>query len=69
MGCDQENNNRDCALFFIANAIELVFKGGPGTIMGVSTTAGAFRCVCFAVFYGSVKLDWFTYYRYFQRTH
>ena len=28
MGCDQQNNNRDCALFSIANAIELAFKGG-----------------------------------------
>ena len=44
MDCDQQNNTciRDCALFSIANAIELAFKGGPGTVMGVSTTAGAF---------------------------
>ena len=27
MGCDQQNNNRDCALFSIANATELVFDG------------------------------------------
>ena len=25
MGCDQQNNNRDCALFSIANATELAF--------------------------------------------
>ena len=50
MGCDQQNNYRDCTLFSIANAIELAFKGGPGTVTGVSTTAGAFRCICFAVF-------------------
>ena len=50
MGCDQQNNNRDCTLFSIANAIELSFKGGPDTERGVSTTAGAFRCICFAVF-------------------
>ena len=49
MGCDQQNNNRDCALFSVANATELAFKGGPGTVRGVSTTAGAFRCICFAV--------------------
>ena len=45
MGCDQQNNNRDCALFSIANATELAFKWGPGTVRGVSTTAGAFRCM------------------------
>ena len=50
MGCDQQNNNRDCALFSIAKATELAFKGGPGTVRGVSTTAGAFQCICFAVF-------------------
>ena len=50
MGCDQQNNNRDCALFSIANATELAFKGGPGTVRGVSATAGVFRCICFAVF-------------------
>ena len=50
MGCDQQNNNRDCALFSIASATELAFKGVPGTVRGVSTTAGAFRCICFAVF-------------------
>ena len=50
MGCDQQNNNRDCALFSISNATELAFKGGPGTVRGVSKTAGAFRCICFAVF-------------------
>ena len=49
MGCDQQNNHRDCALFSIANATELAFKGGPDTVKGVSTTAGAFRCICFAV--------------------
>ena len=29
MGCDQSNNNIDCALFSIANATVLAFKGGP----------------------------------------
>ena len=28
MGCDQQNNNRDCALFSIGNATELAFIGG-----------------------------------------
>ena len=50
MGCDQQNNNRDCALFSIANATELAVKWGPDTVRSVSTTAGAFRCICFAVF-------------------
>ena len=50
IGCDQQNNNRDFGLFFIANATELAFKGDPGTVSGVSRTAGAFRCYCFAVF-------------------
>ena len=27
MGCDHQNNNRDYALFSIANAAELAFKG------------------------------------------
>ena len=46
MGCDQQNKNRDCALFSISSSFELAFKGvgGSGTVMGVSTTAGAFRC-------------------------
>ena len=56
MGCDQQNNNRDCALFSIANATELAFNGGPGTVRGVSTTAGAFRCICFAVFAWARKI-------------
>ena len=56
MSCDQQNNNRDCALFSIANVTELAFKGGPGTARGVSTTAGAFRCICFAVFVWTRKI-------------
>ena len=56
MSCDQQNNNRDCALFSIANATELAFKGGPGTVRGVSTTTGAFRCICFAVFVWTRKI-------------
>ena len=32
MGCDQQNNTRDCGLFAIANATELAFKGEPGTV-------------------------------------
>ena len=47
MGCDQQ---RACGLFSIANVTELAFGGDPGTIRGVSTTAGAFRCICLAVF-------------------
>ena len=50
MGCDQQNNNRDCAQYSIANTTELAFDGGPGTVRVVSTTADAFRCLCFAVF-------------------
>ena len=50
MGYDQHHNDRVCALFFIANATEMAFKGGPGTVRGVSTTAGDCRCICFAVF-------------------
>ena len=50
MSCDQQNNNRDCALFSKANANELAFDGYPGTVRGVSTTAGGTRCICFAVF-------------------
>ena len=50
MDCDQQNNNRDCALFSIANATELAFDGGPFKVWDVSTTAGAFRCICLAVF-------------------
>ena len=56
MSCDQQNNNRHCALFSIANATELAFKGGPGTVRGVSTTTGAFRCICFAVFVWTRKI-------------
>ena len=56
MGCDQQNNNRDCVLFSIANATGLAFIGGPGTVRGVSTTAGAFGCICFAVFVWTRKI-------------
>ena len=49
MVCDQQNNNRDCALFSIADATELAYKGGPGTVRGFSTIAGAFRCIYQAV--------------------
>ena len=44
-GFNQQNINRDCALFSIANATVLAFKGGPGTVRGVSETDGAFRCI------------------------
>ena len=27
MGCDQQNNNRDCTIFSMADATELAFKG------------------------------------------
>ena len=60
---------RDSVTPAIANATELTFKGGLGTVRGVSTTAGVFWCICFAVFVWTIKLDWFTYYRSFQRTH
>ena len=56
LGCDQQNNDRDCALFSIANASELALKGGPSTVRGVSTTAGAFRCIRFAVFVWTRKI-------------
>ena len=56
MGCDQQNNSRDCALFSIANAPELAFEGGPGTVRGVSTTADAFRSICYAVFVWTRKI-------------
>ena len=45
MVCHQQDNNRNCALFSIANATELAFKGGPDTERGVSRTPGAFRCL------------------------
>ena len=57
MGCDQQDNNRDCALFLKANATELAFKGGPGTVWAVSTSAGAFRCICFTVFVWTRKIE------------
>ena len=70
MGCDQQNNKRDCGLFSIANATELAFKGDPGTVGGVFTDR---RClpvhIVLRYLYGPVKLDWFSYYRSFQRTH
>ena len=68
MGCDQQNNNRDCALFSIENATELAYKGGPGTVRGVPTTAVLSGVYALWYLYGPVKLDWFTYYRSFQRT-
>ena len=69
MGCDQQNNNRDGALFSIADATELAFKGGPGTVRGVSTTPVLSGVYALRYLYGAVKLDWFTYYRSFQRTY
>ena len=68
--CDQQNNNRDCGLFSIANATELAFKGDPCTVRGDSTD-----CRCFPVYialrylYGPVKLDSFSFYRSFERPH
>ena len=56
MSCNQQNNNRDCAIFSIANATELGFEGGPGTVRGVFTTTRAFRCICFAVFVWTRKI-------------
>ena len=56
MCCDQQNNKRDCALFSIANATGFAFKGGPGTVRCISTTAGAFRCIYFAVFVWTRKI-------------
>ena len=56
MGIDQRNNNRDSALFSIANATVLAFRGSPCTVRGVSTTASAFRCICSAVFVWTCKI-------------
>ena len=61
IGCDQQNNNKDCGPFSIANATELAFKGNPGIGRGVSTDRlcrkGCFHgppvlsgVYCFAVF-------------------
>ena len=74
MSCDQQNNNRDCALFSIANATELAFKGGPGTVRWGGGGGGPRPPVVSGVYalrylYGPIKLDWFTYYRTFQRSH
>ena len=62
IGCDQQNNNRDCGPFSIANATVLAFKGDPGTVRGVSTDR---RClpayIALRYLYGHVKLDCFSY--------
>ena len=70
IGCDQQNNNIGCGLFSIANATELAFKGDPGTVSGVSTDRRCFLVyIALRYCYGPVKMDWFSYYRSFQRTH
>ena len=70
IGCDQQNNNKDCGPFSIANATELAFKGNPGTGRGVSTDRRCFPVyIALRYLYGPVKLDWFSYYRSFQGTH
>ena len=69
MGCDQQNNKRDCALFSIANATELAFKGvlvKKGVFPRPPVLSGVYAL---RYLYGPVLLDWFTYYRSFQRTH
>ena len=43
IGCDQQNNNRDCGLFFIANASELALKEDPGTVRCVSRDRQCFQ--------------------------
>ena len=45
MGCDQQNNNRDCGLFSIANAAELALKGVLVQYRMFPRTAGAFQCI------------------------
>ena len=55
--------------FFIANATELAFKGGPGAVGDVFMTAGATGVNALRYLYGPDKVDWLTYYRSFQRTH
>ena len=68
IGCDQQNNNRDCGLFSIANATELAFKGDPSTVSGVSTDRRCFLVyIALRYLYELMKLDWFSYYRSFQR--
>ena len=70
IGCDQQNNNRDCGLFSIAYATELAFKGDPGTVRDVSADRRCFPLyIALRYLCGPVKLDWFSYYRSFQRTH
>ena len=69
MGCNQQNNNRDRLYFPFQMPLSWLLKGGPGTVRGVSTTAGASGVYALRYLYGSAKLDWFSYYRSFQRTH
>ena len=49
MGCDQQNNNRDCVLFSIANAIKL-FSG-----FGVRVSV-TFHLMCVHIIFSSVRL-------------
>ena len=70
MGCDQQNNDKDCGLFSIANATQFAFKWDPGTVKGVSTDRRCFPVyIVMRYLNGPVKLDWFSYYRSFQQTH
>ena len=60
--CDQQNNDKDCGLIFIANATELAFMGYPGTVKVVSTDRRCFPVyIALRYLYGPVKLDWFSY--------
>ena len=61
---DQQNNNRDCGLFSIANALGLAFEGDPGTVRDVSTDRRCFPVyIALRYLYGPVKLDCFSYYQ------
>ena len=70
IGCDQQDTNRDCDLFYIANANVLAFKGDPDTVSGVSTDHRCFLVyIVLRYLYGPVELDWFSYYRSCQKMH
>ena len=66
-----KNYNRgDCGVFSIANATELAFNWDLGTVRGVSTDRRCFLAyLALRHLYRPVELDWFSYYRSFQRTY
>ena len=45
MECQQQENTRDCGLFAIANATELVFKGNPSTVRYASGDVMRFHLI------------------------